>query len=180
MGDEVESLEKLAKAIKQKNVTDTAVARIIGRPAERSHTGEYIASRIFGIRLELSASHKGIDGYFTSGNLVGKTVNIKWYGKVEGSLDINSEALPDFYLIMTGPKVAASSSREATRPWIVSYIFLFDAHRLLTKLESRGVKIGIATSVVGELWQEAEIYPRQTNSQLAISEEQKRLLALFG
>lgn len=180
MGDEVESLEKLARAVKQKNITDAAIARIIGRPAERSHTGEYLASRIFDIRLELSASHKGIDGHFTSGNLVGRTVNIKWYGKREGLLDINSKALPDFYLVMTGPKAAASSSMGTTRPWTISHIFLFDAHRLLTKLESRGVEIGNATSVVEELWREAEVYPTQRNSQLAISEEQKRLLALFG
>jgi hypothetical protein len=111
---------------------------------------------------------------------VGKTVNIKWYGKRERLLDINSKALSDFYLVMTGPKAAAYSSMGTTRPWTISHIFLFDAHRLLTKLESRGVKIGIATSVVEELWREAEVYPTQRNSQLAISEEQKRLFAPFG
>jgi len=28
-----------------------------------------------------------------------KTVNIKWYGKHEGILDIDPQALPDFYLV---------------------------------------------------------------------------------
>jgi hypothetical protein len=36
MGDEVESLEKLARAVKQKNITDAAIARITGRPVERA------------------------------------------------------------------------------------------------------------------------------------------------
>ena len=180
MEDAIESLEQLAKAVKQKNIIDDEIADIIGRPAERGHTGEYIASRVFGIRLERSASHKGIDGHFASGNLVGKTVNIKWYGKWDGLLDINPKTLPDFYLVMTGSKAGATSSRGTTRPWMVSHVFLFDAHRLLVKLEGRGIKIGVATSVAEGLWREAEVYPAQRNSRLVISEEQKRLLALFG
>jgi hypothetical protein len=60
--------------------------------------------------LEQSASQKGIDGRFAGGSLARKTVNIKWYGKMEGLLDVSPGNLPDFYLVMTGPKATASSS----------------------------------------------------------------------
>lgn len=60
------------------------------------------------------------------------------------------------------------------------HFFLFDATRLVENLKSRGIKIGIATSIIKQLWQEAEIYPTQRNNQLILSEEQKRSLALFG
>lgn len=174
------NLEKLAQAIKQKTATDNEIERITGRPSERGHTAEYIAARIFNITLRESASHKGADGHFGGGNLMGKTVNIKWYGKQEGLLDINPEALPDFYLVMTGPKAGAVSSRGATRPWLISYVYLFNAAGLIVALRRRGVKIGIATSIQRELWEAAEIYPTQRNSQLILSDEQRSQLILFG
>ncbi len=58
------------------------------------HAGKCIAAYIFDINLQQSASHKGIDGRFTSGKLAGKSLNIEWYGKVEGLLDITLERLP--------------------------------------------------------------------------------------
>lgn len=76
--DQTRDLEQLAKAIGQRNVADVEIARIIDRPAERGHVGEYIAARIFGIALEQAASHKGIDGRFIGGSLAGKMVKIKW------------------------------------------------------------------------------------------------------
>jgi len=176
----MENLERLAQAIKQKNLADTEIARIVGRPAERSHAGEYIAAHIFDITLEQSASKKGIDGHFVSGSLATKSVNIKWYGKMDGLLDVSPDSLPDFYLVMTGPKAAAVSSRGAVRPWTMSYVYLFDAVRLVGELKRRGVKIGIATSVRSYLWEMAEIYPVQRNRQLLLSDEQKNLLALFS
>ncbi len=180
MGNVVENLEKLAQAIKQKTVADNEIARITGRPSERSHTGEYIAARIFNITLQESASHKGADGHFVGRNLLGKTVNIKWYGKQEGLLDINPEALPDFYLVMTGLRAGSAASRGTIRPWLISYVYLFNAAELIEALNRRGVKIGVATSVQRELWEAAEIYPTLRNSQLMLSDEQRSQLTLFG
>ncbi|OFY46790.1 MAG: hypothetical protein A2Z69_01585 [Bacteroidetes bacterium RBG_13_44_24] len=174
----MEELQSLAKAITQRNTADAEIARTIGRPAERGHAGEYIAAATFGIELEQSASKKGIDGHFTSGSLAGKTVNIKWYGKWEGILDISPENGPDFYLVMTGPFSASLSSRGSTRPWLISYIFLFDSTKLFQDLKN--VKLGIATSVKKQLWEMAEIYPTQRNSQLILSAEQQNILKLFG
>ncbi len=176
--DKIKDLEGLAKAITQRNTADAEIARIIGRPAERGHSGEYIAAATFGIELEKSASKKGIDGHFTSGSLAGKTVNIKWYGKWESILDISPENGSDFYLVMTGPKSASLSSRGGTRPWLISYIFLFDSAKLLQDLKD--VKLGVATSVKKQLWEMAKIYPTQRNSQLILSVEQENILKLFG
>ena len=176
--EQIENLQGLARMITQKNIVDAEIAQIIERPAERGHAGEYIASRIFNIELEKSASTRSIDGHFTSENLTGRTVNIKWYGKQENILDICKEDGPDFYLVMTGPKSVSPSSRGTTRPWLISYVFLFDSAKLIQDLKS--VKQGIATSVKKRLWEMAEIYPEPRNSQLILTMEQQRLLESFG
>ncbi len=178
----MKDLDQLAKVIRQKNVVDDEIARIIGRPALIGHTGEYIAAKVFNIELEQNAAHKAIDGRFTDGFLDGKTVNIKWYAKQEGILDVSPKAPPpDFYLVMTGLEAAAASSRGMTRPWLISRVFLFDARELLRTLRSRGVNgIGTATSIRREYWEGAEIYPTPHNKQLILSDRQKEMLALFG
>jgi hypothetical protein len=129
--------------------------------------------------LEESASQKGLDGRFTHGQLAGRSVNIKWYAKREGLLDVTPDALPDFYLVLAGPKSAASSSRGEDRPWVIENVYLFDAPQLVRRLRSRGVKIGIATSVRQQLWDEAEIYPTARNTRLILSNAQRKLLAHF-
>jgi hypothetical protein len=55
--------------------------------------------------------------------------------------------------------VALVSSRGTLRPFCISAAYLFDAHRLHAELEERGVKIGIATSVLAAQWAAAELYP---------------------
>jgi hypothetical protein len=47
-------------------------------------------------------------------------------------------------------------------------------------LRERGVQIGTRTSVIGQLWDRAEIFPVQRNNRLMLSEEQRNLLTLFG
>lgn len=175
----IEELNRLGKIVKQKNSVDADIARLINRPAHRGHAGEYIASSAFDIDLEHSASNKGTDGKFRTGNLLGKTVNVKWYGKQQGILDVNS--ISDFHLVMTGPKVAVVSSRGTISPWVIDKIFLFETAKLINELQARGItKIGIATSVAEELWDRAEVYPQQRSNQLLITEEQKQLLSLFN
>lgn len=176
----MEQLEPLAKLIRDKNKIESEIANIIGRPALIGHVGEYIASHIFCIELEKSANNKSIDGRFINGFLADKTVNIKYYGKQEGILDITQNNLPDFYLVMAGPKSGAVSSRGTTRPWLISSVFLFDAKELIRQLQINNVKIGIATSVRAYMWDEAMIYPKQQNNKLVISDDQKRLLQLFN
>jgi hypothetical protein len=130
--------------------------------------------------LEESASHKSIDGRFSAGPLKERTVNIKWYARQEGVLDITPDALPDYYLVLTGPKSGAMTSREQVRPWTIENVFLFEARSLVDELKCSGVKIGTATSVRQPLWARAEIYPSHCDDLFELSEEQRVALALFS
>lgn len=84
----VAPLERLASLLGQRNAVDADIASVIGRPAVVGHIGEFIAAEVFDIDLERSATRPGYDGVFRSGPLAGATVNIKFYGKREGLLDI--------------------------------------------------------------------------------------------
>lgn len=172
-------LEDLARMIHARNAIDDKVSKIIGRPAEKGHVGEYIASKVFGITLEHAATQKAFDGRLAVGPLAGKTANIKWYAKREGYLDTQEAEVPDFYLVLTGPQALAASSRGTTRPWLIENVYLFPGPDFVNKLRGRGVKVGDASSVRVPDWDEAEIYPRSNPSLLELSDKQRGLLALF-
>lgn len=173
-------LLKLSELLAEMNSLGHRVSEITNRPATMGHTGEYIASRVFDIGLEHSANAKGYDGVFNSGKLAGSTVNIKWYGKLEYVLDINPEAIPDYLLVMTGPKSQPQSSRGSIRPWVIQHVFLFHGPELLADLKARGVKIGVATSVQKHNWQAAEIFPNQRNMSFRLTDEQMEMIFQFG
>lgn len=59
-------------------------------------------------------------------------------------------------------------------------MYLFDAKQLLEDLNARGVKTGVASSVIAGQWAAAEIYPQVSNPQLTLSTEQRELLRLFA
>jgi len=174
------TLEKLADLLSEMNAIGERISEITQRPATIGHTGEYIAAEIFDIELEELANAKGFDGHFKSGNLAGMTVNIKWYSKLEYMLDINPEALPNFFLVMTGPKGQAVSSRGGIRPWLIDYVFLINAAELMIELNARGVKIGVATSVRKHEWQAAEIYPNKRSMGYRMTDDQMGKLMAFG
>jgi hypothetical protein len=140
-------LAQLARLLHRRNEIDGQVAAIIQRPVAAGHLGEWIASAVFDIELEPSATTAAIDGRFRSGKLQGKTVNIKWYLKREAMLDMTEADVLDYYLVMTGPAAPAASSRGGVRPWRIDNVYLFDAHQLLADQRARGVKISIASSV---------------------------------
>jgi hypothetical protein len=173
-------VERVADLLRRRNRIDREISKLIDRPCTRGHIGEFIASKIFKIRLESSATAKGVDGVFAEGPLRGKTVNIKLYGKQEGFLDIAANKLANYYLVLTGPKTAPTTSRGTSRPLVILHVYLFKMPKLMKELKRRGVKIGIATSVAQHYWIEAEIYPRKTNKTLEVTKEQIRLLELFA
>jgi len=177
---DIEELKRVAELIRRRNALDTEIARITRRPTLPGHLGEWVASRIFDIQLEGSAVAKAIDGRFVSGPLAGRTVNIKWYGKREGLLDVVTDPRLDYYLVLTGPRAPAEPSRGGTRPLVITATYLFGARGLLEMLRARGVKVGVATSVISQAWSDAEIFPRQANRELAISPDQRAALAAFG
>ena len=171
-------LGDLASLLAERNAVDAKIAAIIGRPAQAGHLGEYIGSEILGIQLEASAVQAGFDGRFRDGPLAGKTVNIKLYGKREGVLDICEEHVPDFYLVLAGPKSSALTSKGSTRPLVIKEVFLFDAPALIARVRKRGVKLGDATSVISDEWETARIFPPSSKAPLALSDQQVGLLRL--
>jgi hypothetical protein len=153
------AIGRLAALLRDRNRIDEQIAALIGRPALTGHIGEWIAAQIFGVKLEDSASQAGIDGCFTEPPLVGRTVNVKFYGVRTNVLDMKEigKPQPGFYLAMTGPKAAAASSRGCARPCVIREVFLFETGPLIQRLGR--VKIGISTSVREQEWEAARIYP---------------------
>lgn len=174
-----DNLLKIATLLRERNVIEAKIASIIGRPAERGHIGEYIAGLIFDIELKPSANHRGSDGVFKSGPLAGNTVNIKTYGKRENILDIRPEYLPDYYLVLTGPKTSATSSRGTIRPWVINEVFLFKAKPLVEALRKNNKKISTATYIRKKCWERARIYPVSSNSPLQLPESQQICIRRF-
>lgn len=177
---ESEILERLAELIWIKNAADGDIATLIGRPCQIGHAGEWIASRIFDIALHESAATAASDGVFRSGALAGRSVNVKWYGLEESALDVHAGAGPDIYLVMTGPRSGAATSRGGIRPWVIASVYLFEHGPLVADLLERGRKIGVATSVRRILWEAAEIFPSDRSPLMRLSEQQRAWLARFS
>ena len=174
-------LKQLASLMAKHNAIDDEIADLIGRPATRGHVGEWIASKIFGVALASKAVQKGFDGKFESGPRAGKTINVKWYGERQGYLDINPAGVPDYYLVMTGPKAAARSSRGRTLPWVVTDVFLFDARKLKDQFDKDGRKLGVAAYVRQHEWKAARVYPQEApEALLKLTDAQRAGLKLFA
>ena len=75
-------LTRLAALLAAKNQADSGITALIGRPSQIGHLGEWIAARVFDIELHASAATAASDGVFRSGAPAGRTVNVKWYGRV--------------------------------------------------------------------------------------------------
>ena len=173
-------VERIAELLRERNHIDEKIAALIQRPMTSGHLGEWIAAQVFGIELETSAVATAIDGRFTSGPLRGRTVNVKWYLKREGLLDVTERTELDYYLVFTGPASPAASSRGGVRPWCIESVYLFDAKQLLAELRARGVRIGVASSVRAAQWKAAEIYPSASNPIHAVAPRQAELLRHFA
>ena len=176
---EIDPVARIAELLARRNQIDAKIASVIGRPMTAGHLGEWIAARVFAIALEESATAPGIDGHFLSGPLVGKTVNVKWYLKDEGLLDIPTSDAPDVFLVLAGPRAAAVSSKGSHRPWIVETVYLLDTTALMTELGNSGVRIGAATSLRRAFWQASEIYPNPINTALPLDPDQRAMLSRF-
>lgn len=174
----MQDINTLAKLLKERNNLDKQISKLITRPATQGHIGEFIASKIFDIKLEGPANNKGFDGHFKSG----KTVDVKFYGKQERMLGINQnqETLPpDYFLVLTGPCSSATSSKGQSRLCVIDHVYLFEGKTLLEQIKKRNVKISSATSVTKNQWETAEIYPFERNKELNITKAQQVLLSMF-
>ena len=175
-----DALARVAGLLGKRNEIDAEIAAVMSRPMTSGHLGEWIASRIFDLDLESSATAPGIDGRFRSGPLAGKAVNVKWYLKDQGVLDIATSGEPDYYLVLAGPRAPAASSRGTHRPWTIRTVYLVDAPALMSELRTRGVAVGVATSVRRSVWQASEVYPTLRSSGLLLDDDQRALLKLFA
>ena len=169
-------LDELAALIHERNTLEERISAITGRPASIGHLGEFIASEIFGIRLAANANRKSIDGWFERGPLEGRSVNVKWYAKHEGLLDMCVEPGPDFYLVLAGPS-QPNVATHGPRPWLIESVYLFEDSVLRGLVSS---KIGVATSVRREVWERHQIFPDKNPARLALTDDQICILRRFG
>jgi hypothetical protein len=121
-----EDVRLIADLLRERNAIDAKIAEVIGRPMTAGHLGEWIAATVFDIALERAANLPGLDGRFRAGPLAGRTVNVKWYLKREGLLDVTQSDALDYYLVLAGPPGPAAHSRGAVRPWMIDAVYLFD------------------------------------------------------
>lgn len=163
--------------LRKRNLIDAELADAMGKPMASGHLGEWLAARIFDIGLVPSSAHPVFDGHFRSGQLAGRTVNVKWYLKREGMLDISDSLELDFYLVLCGPP--ATPAAKSTRPWLIDAVYLFDAQKLHADLRGRNLRLGIASSVRNQLWADAQIHPPTPSSPLRLASRQHELLSLF-
>ena len=175
------NLKQLASLLARRNAIDEKITALINHPALRGPIGEWIVQEIFKVTLAKSANQKGFDGRFTCGPLAGQTVNVKWYGKREGLLDINPASVPDNYLVLTGPKAEATTSKGQTRPLVITEVFLFDASPLVDRFKVQKRRLGVAAYVRQHEWEEARVYPKAAlGARLTLTDAQREALKLFA
>jgi hypothetical protein len=175
-----EKLAAVAAMLGRRNSIDADIARAIGRPMTSGHLGEWIASQVFDIELEVAANAKAVDGRFRTGPLADRTVNIKWYLKREGILDMTESDLLDYYLVITGPDGRSPASERGLRPWRIDAIYLLEAKPLLSDLMSRGRRVGVASSIRNAAWAAAEVFPKGSNMALPMTDSQRAVLKYFA
>jgi hypothetical protein len=65
-------------------------------------------------------------------------VNVKWYPRRQGLIDVSASDRLDNYLVLVGPPFAPKSSGPGTRPWQSDVEYLFDLESLSAELIERG------------------------------------------
>lgn len=173
------NLTRLAELLRARNTVESNIANLLGNNVQRSTVGEYIAASIFQITLIPSSQHHEFAGIFAAQPLAGQTVDVQWYPRREGSLHVYTEPAPDYYLVLAGPKQESSTVRALVSPWVITSVHLFASSELLLALQERNVQPGPHTSVINQLWERAEIFPRPLNQSLLLSAEQRQALQLF-
>lgn len=172
-----DDLPHLAALIAARNEWEREISAIIGRPASLANLGETVAATIFHIRLHEDGSHQGSDGLFVDGPLMGLTVNVKWYARLDYLLDL-APGYPDAYLVLAGPRLGSALPARHTHPWLITSLHLFIAERLIGALHD--IKLETATNIKRALWDEAELYPNPNCPDYTLSDAQREMIGLFG
>lgn len=172
-------LARLAQLLHARNTVESNIANLLRCSVNLSSVGEYIAATIFGITLIPSAHHSEFAGIFAHGQLAGKTVDIQWYPRREGFMNVHTQQAPDYYLVLAGPRQESSTTRALVHPWLILSVHLFESNSLLAALQERGVQLGSHTSIINQFWERSEIFPSAHNSTLQLTDEQRQLLQMF-
>jgi hypothetical protein len=131
----------MAALLRARNEADAVIAGLLRRPAEQGHLGEWLAVRL--LELEPAPSARSARVRSPAGRSTSKS-----YGALQGILDLHEDdAATDEYLVLSGTREAAGSSRGALGPLAVAHVHLIEGRPLIADLRSRGIKIGIASSV---------------------------------
>jgi hypothetical protein len=169
-------LAALAGLLRERAVIGDRISEIIKKAPHPGRIGEFIAARVFDIELHPHAAHPGSDGVFRSGPLAGRSVNVKFYSRWDGQLEVRAHHAPDYILVLTRPAAKAGDTGPTSRCLIAS-AFLFEYAALI----AAGVKPVVAASVREALWEEARIYAEASAKPLvAIDDRQRGLLQAFG
>ncbi len=168
-------LIELSSLLRTRNFVDGEIAGLVGRPAQRSHIGEYIARVVFDIAEPDSAAQADNDGAFRTGILKGQTLNVKFYGKDAGVWSIKEYPSVDYYLVLTGAREGAGSSRGKTRPLVIDQVFIVPE----TTLREHGVRPGI-TTVKQTVRDPYRVYPTAgAQAVLSLDNRQRELIEFF-
>lgn len=161
------ALAGLATLLKRRALIDDEISVMIGRPALKGHIGEYVAAAIFDIELNRSGSAKGNDGFFRGGPFRGRRVNVKFYTRWDGLLDMHvGDGAPEHYLVLAG---------TGSGSWGIQDAFLFDHAALI----AAGVRAGTACSVKRALAEAARVYPGRPDGFFELSHEQAAAIECF-
>jgi len=172
-------LPRLAELLRARNTVESNIAKLLECEVTLSNVGEHIAACIFGIRLIPTTSQTGFVGIFTTPTLKGKTVDVRWYPRRGGYLNIHTDPAPDYTLVLAGPEIEQNEARALVNPWVITSVHLFHMQELLSALRSRGIRVSPRVSINTHLWEQTEIFPRQHNPGLILADEQRQLLKLF-
>lgn len=83
---------------------------------------------------------------------------------------------PDYYLVFAGPNQAPIRAR-GPRPWLIESAYLMEDSVLRGLVTS---KIGVATSIRREVWEQHQIFPIPNPALMMLSDDQTQALRLFG
>ncbi len=178
--DALDELSHLADLIGERNRVEREIVAITDRSAQLERVGEYIASIIFDLTLYPFRSEMGSDGYFNIGPLAGQSVDVKWYSREEYRVSVNVAALPDYYLVFSGPRVSTIVSRRAPHAWAISKVHLFQAKAFVDASLLNNAKANVGIVVARAHWDEAELYPNARNPFFSLTEAQRARLAMFA
>ncbi|MEP0814315.1 MAG: hypothetical protein HRF49_06585 [bacterium] len=159
----------LADLLEQRHIIEKSISDIIRGPAYKVNVAEYLAIRVFDIQAAGRGHPGGMEGWFASGPLSGRSVKVKAFARNEYYLDIPAAHAPEYYLVFIHGGAL-----------LVSTLYLINIGNLLKDLQKRGALIGGATNLPRSFWDDSELFPRQISRELILSPEQHHMLSIFA